>query len=321
MADLESRIAQDKDSMATMEITLDKLRHTLAAQMNTYRILDNKYQAALSTQVDQDKQLYKLEKTLDRVMAEDTEKVKSLESKDRHLEKDLDRALKRVNNLQTELHSVTGQYRDTLASLEDAKAKMVKMVPAEQASHDVCAARIHSGEKEVSKLSSKIVDLKSQVDRMSNDQAARNSTWASTENGYKDRIHLLTKSQTALELRLRDAQNARDLERAAHGQDLLRAQREKEKQEEMIQSLRRTQKQMQQEFMTMESRMRGEMSATKDLTNLLSQLKASIKRDSEAELRSLDELEKVRHFSSLITVAVCCVHVKLSNNLLCLPLF
>jgi chromosome segregation ATPase len=285
-----------------MESTLDKLRNTLAAQMGKYKILDNKYQAALSTQADQDKQLYKLEKTLDRVMAEDTDKVKILESKSRHLEKELERALKRVDILQMELHNVTRQYHDTLASLEESKVKMAKMVPAEKASHD--AARIHSGEKEVSKLSSKIVDLKAQVDRMSKDQAARDSAWALTENGYKDRIHLLTKSQTNLELRLRDAQNARDLEKAAHDQDLLRAKREKEKQEEMIQSLRRTQKQIQKEFSTMETRMRREMSAAKDLTDLLGKLKASIKRDSEAELRSLDELEKVRLLFTSLQSAV-----------------
>lgn len=282
--------------MAAMESTLDKLRHTLAGQMDKYKSLDSKYQAALQTQADQDKQLYKLEKTLDRVMAEDADKVKTLESKNRHLEKELNKALKRADNLQVELHTVTRQYQDALASLEKAKAQMAKMVPAEKASHDACAARIHSGEKEVAKLSSKIADLKSQVDRMSKDQAARDSTWALTENGYKDRIHLLTKSQMTLESRLRDAQNARDLEKAAHDQDLLRAQREKEKQEDMIQSLRRTQKQMQKEFMTLETRMRREMSATKDLTGLLGKLKASIKRDSEAELRSLDELEKVRLF-------------------------
>ncbi|KAG0062736.1 hypothetical protein BGZ89_010438 [Linnemannia elongata] len=300
MADLESRVAQDKDSLAAMESTLDKLRHTLAAQMDKYKALDSKYQVALQTQADQDKQLYKLEKTLDRVITEDADKVKALESKNRHLEKELNNALKRVDNLQVELHNVTHQYRDTLASLEKAKAQMAKMVPAEQASHDACAARIHSGEKEVAKLSSKILDFRSQVDRMSKDQAARDSAWALTENEYKDRIHLLTKSQTTLELRLRDAQNSRDLEKAAHDQDLLRAQREKEKQEDMIQSLRRTQKQMQKEFTTLETRMRREMSATKDLTNLLSKLKASIKRDSEAELRSLDELEK--EFKSRETV-------------------
>ncbi|KAG9064717.1 ankyrin repeat domain 30B [Linnemannia hyalina] len=292
MADLESRAAQDQDSMVTMESTLDKLRHTLAAQMDKYKSLDSKYQAALQIQADQDKQLYKLEKTLDRVKAEDSDKVETLESKSRHLEKDLNKALKRVDILQVELHAVTRQYQDTMASLERAKTQMTKMVPAEQASHDACAKRIHLGEKEVSKLSSKIADLKSQVDRMSKDQAARDSAWALTENRYKDRIHLLTKSRTTLELRLCDAQNARDLEKAAHDQDLLRAQREKEKQETMIQSLRRTQKQMQKEFTTLETRMRREMSATKDLTGLLSKLKASIKRDSEAELRSLDELEK-----------------------------
>ncbi|KAF9905295.1 hypothetical protein EC991_001843 [Linnemannia zychae] len=292
MADLESRVAQDKDSMASMESTLDKLRHTLAAQMDKYKTLDSKYQAALQTQADQDKQLYKLEKTLDRVMVEDAEKVKILESKNRHLEKELDKALKRVDNLQIELHNVTRQYHDTLALLEEAKAKMAKMVPAEQASHDACAARIHAGEKEVAKLSSKIVDLKSQVDRMLKDQSARDSAWASTESSYKERIHILTKSQHDLERQLRDAQSARDLEKAAHDQDLLRAEREREKQEEMIQSLRQSQMQMQKEFTTLETRMRREMSATKDLTDLLSKLKASIKRDSEAELRSLDELEK-----------------------------
>ncbi|KAF9146096.1 hypothetical protein BGX30_004376 [Mortierella sp. GBA39] len=282
MADLESRVAQDQDSMEAMESTLDKLRHTLAAQMDKYKSLDSKYQAALQIQADQDKQLYKLETTLDRAMTEDSDKVETLESNNRHLEKDLNKALKRVDILQVELHAVTRLYQDTLASLERAKAQMTKMVPAEQASHDACAARIHSGEKEVAKLSSKIVDMKSQVDRMSKDQAARDSAWALTENGYKDRIHLLTKSQTTLELRLRDAQNARDLEKAAHDQDLLRAQREKVKQETMIQSLRRTQKQMQKEFTTLETRMRREMSATKDLTGLLSKLKASIKRGSEA---------------------------------------
>ncbi|KAF9549206.1 hypothetical protein EC957_004506 [Mortierella hygrophila] len=292
MADLESRVAQDQDSMTAMESTLDKLRHTLAAQMDKYKSLDSKYQDALQIQADQDKQLYKLEKTLDRVKADDSDKVDTLEYKNRHLEKDLNKALKRVDILQVELHTVTRQYQDTLASLERAKAQMAKMVPAEQASHDACAARIHSGEKEVAKLSSKIVDLKSHVDRMSKDQAARDSAWALTENGYKDRIHLLTKSQKTLELRLRDSQNARDLEKAAHDQDLLRAQREKEKQETMIQSLRRTQKHMQKEFTTLETQMRREMSATKDLTGLLSKLKASIKRDSEAELRSVDELEK-----------------------------
>ena len=236
MADLESHAAQDEDSMAAMESTLDKLRHALAAQMDKYKFLDSKYQATLQTQPHQDKQLYKLEKTLDRVMAEDADKVNTLESKNRHLEKELNKVLKRVDNLQVELHTVTRQYHDTLASLEKTKAQMAKMVPTGQTSHDACATRTHSGEKEVTKLSSEIIDLKSQVGRMSMDQAARDSAWVLTENGYKDRIHLLTKSQTTLELRLRDAQNARDLEKAAHDQDLLRAQREKEKQEGMIQS-------------------------------------------------------------------------------------
>ncbi|KAF9128464.1 hypothetical protein BGW39_005030 [Mortierella sp. 14UC] len=292
MADLESRVAQDKDSMASMESALDKLRQTLSTQMDKYKALDSKYQAALQTQADQDKQFYKLEKTLDRVTAEDAEKARILESKNRHLEKELDKALKRVGNLQIELHNVTRQYHETLTRLEEAKAKMAKMVPAEQASHDACAAHIHAGEKEFAKLSSRIVDLKSQVGRMLKDQSACDSAWASTESGYKERIHILTKSQHHLEGQLWDAQNAQDLEKAAHDQDFIRAEREREKQEEMIQSLRRSQMQMQKEFTTLETRMRHEMSATKDLADLLGKLKASIKRDSEAELRSLDELEK-----------------------------
>ena len=54
---------------------------------------------------------------------------------------------------------------------------------------------------------------------------------------------------------------------------------------------------MQKGFTTLETRMRRDISATKGLTDLLGELKASIRRDSEANLRSLDELEKVRLFS------------------------
>ncbi|KAF9927695.1 hypothetical protein FBU30_002959 [Linnemannia zychae] len=291
-ADLESQVAQDKDSMATMESTLDKLRINLAAQIEKYKALDTKYQDALQTQADQDKQLYKLEKTLDRVTADDAEKVKGLESKKRHLEKELEKALKRVGTFQLDLHNVTRQYHDTLALLEDAKAQMAKMVPAEKASHVTCETRIRNGESEITKLSVKIADLKAQVHRLTKEQLSRDSAWASAESGYKDRIQTFIKNQHLFEAQLRDANNARDLEKAAHDQDLIRSQREKEKQDKVIQTLRHTQIQMQKEFTSMETRMRREMSAAKDLTDLLAKLRASIKRDSEAELRSLDELEK-----------------------------
>ncbi|KAF9084988.1 hypothetical protein BGX23_010067 [Mortierella sp. AD031] len=292
MADLESRVGQDRDSLAAMESMLDKLRHTLTAQMDKYKSLDSKYQTTLQLQADQDKQLYKLEKTLDRVTTEDAEKFKKLESKNRHLEKELDRALQTVDDFQVEIHNVTREYHGAMAALEMAKGQMAKMVPKGQANHDACAARVHAGEKEVAKLSSKILDLKNQIDRMAKDQAVRDSARLLSESGYKDRIHRLTKTQQSLESQLHDAHRACDHEKTAHDQDLVRAEREREKQEEVIQGLKQSQMKMQKEFTTMETRMRREMGAAKDLTGLLAKLKTSIKRDSEAELQSLDELEK-----------------------------
>ena len=143
---------KDKGTLSQLETTLDKLRHSLAAQMEKYKSLDSKYQSTLVIQSDQDQQLYRLEKKMDRVSAKDAEQQKRLDSKIRHLEKDLNDALHKIDSLQVEIHNVTRKYHETLKQLENADAKISKMVPAEKASHDACSARIHAGEKEVSRM-------------------------------------------------------------------------------------------------------------------------------------------------------------------------
>ncbi|GJJ67905.1 hypothetical protein EMPS_00251 [Entomortierella parvispora] len=290
--DLELRVSKDRDMLSQLESTLDKLRHSLASQMEKYKAVESKYQSTLAIQADQDKQLYQLEKKMDRISAEDMEKQKQLHSKNRHLEKELDDASNKIDDLQVEVHNVTRKYHETLKLLENANAKMFKMVPAEKANHDACATRIHAGEKEVTKLSNRIADLKATVDSLSADLIVREEQWKVSEHDYKSRIHSLTKSQHTLETELRNAGKQREQERLVHSQDRVRAQNEKQLDEELIQSLRHQVQQMQKEFTTMETRMRRERSATRDLVELLGNLRQSIKRGSEAELRSLDELEK-----------------------------
>jgi len=294
--------------------TLDKLRHSLSSQMEKYKALESKYQSTLTVQADQDKQLYQLEKKIDRISDEDKEKQKQLYSKNRHLEKELGDASIKIDDIRAEIHNVTRKYHETLKQLENANSKMSKMVPAEKANHDACAARIHAGEKEVTKLSNRIVDLKATVDGLNADLAVREEQWKASEIDYKSRVHSLTKSQHTLETELRNAEKQRGQERLAHDQDRARAQKERQKDEDLIQSLRHQAQQMQKELTTMETRMRRERSATKDLADLLGKLRQSIRRDSEAELRSLDELEKVEHMQK-------CNDDRLNATLTCPLLF
>ncbi|KAG0046256.1 hypothetical protein BGZ83_008557 [Gryganskiella cystojenkinii] len=291
-ADLEMHVAKDKESLIQLESTLDKLRHSLASQMEKYKNLDSKYQSTLVIQADQDKQLYQLEKKVARISAEDSEKQKHLRSQNRHLEKELDQALGKVEELQVEIHNVTRKYHEILKQLENANIKMAKMVPAEKASHDACAARVQAGEKEVSKLSGRIENMRVTIDELNADITVREQQWNAAEADYKSRISNLTKNQRSLETELRKTEKQRDQERQGREHDRLQAEKEIRKNEDMIQSLRHQSQRMQKEFTTMETRMRREMSTTKDLAELLGKLRQSIKRDSEAELRSLDELEK-----------------------------
>ncbi|KAG0256166.1 hypothetical protein BG011_004723 [Mortierella polycephala] len=65
--------------------------------------------------------------------------------------------------------------------------------------------------------------------------------------------------------------------------------------------LQRQAVQMQQEFSAMEMRVKSELVTTMDLTSMLSQFRKSMKMDSEAELKKLDELEsEIKNRSSIV---------------------
>ncbi|KAF9183872.1 Dipeptidyl aminopeptidase [Haplosporangium sp. Z 767] len=290
-ADLELRISKDKDSLSALEYTLDKLRASLAAQMDKYKTLDGKYRATLTIQANQDQQLLHLEKKLKRTASEESEQQQRLLTKNRQLEKELDQALQKVDGLQIEIHKVTRTYHDTLSQLENAKVKMLTMVSAKKANHDRCAANIQSREKEVARLSARIVDLQTTVVQLTKDQSIREKEWSQSESDHKDRVQSMTKARHSLESQLRDTEKSRDLERLGREQDRLRAERERHKLEETNRQLKSASEQMKKEFSLLETRMRQEMSTTKDLTDLLSKVRHNIKCDSE-ESRSLDELEK-----------------------------
>lgn len=69
------------------------------------------------------------------------------------------------------------------------------------------------------------------------------------------------------------------------------AQKEKVQSEHTIAELKDQSSQLQQDILTLETRMRQEMTTTKELTDMLAHLRKSMKRDSESELKKLDELE------------------------------
>lgn len=293
---MESRVNKGKELLAQLEGSNDKLKGSLAAQMERYKALDNKYQATLIVQTDQDRQLYKLEKNLERVTAEDADKLAQARSRIRHLEKEFEKDNEKIDEMQVHIHNVTRQYHNALAKLENATAQMANMIPATKANHDACAARIQDGECTISELDGRIDDLEKTIVHMTKKMDTQSGHWSVAESGYKDRIHKLTSGQNALETRLHAAEHGYNQERLGREQDHLRADRESQKKDGQIQGLRRANKQLQQEFTTMETRMRKEISTTKDLMDLLNKLRSNIKKDSEAELHNLDELEKVNFY-------------------------
>ncbi|KAG0032783.1 hypothetical protein BGZ81_010068 [Podila clonocystis] len=314
-ADLESRVTKGKDLLAQLEGSNDKLKGSLGAQVERYKALDNKYQATLIVQADQDKQLYKLEKTLERVTAEDADKLAQARSRIRHLEKELERDNEKIDEMQIQIHNVTRQYHNTLAKIENATAQMAGMVPAAEASHDACAARIQDGECTIAELDGRVFDLEKSIVHMTKKMDTHRGQWSTAESGYKDRIHKLTIGQNALEARLHAAEHGYDRERLGHEQDRLRAEREGQKKDEQIQEMRRANKQLQQEFTTMETRMRKEISTTKDLMELLNKLRNNIKRDSEVELHNLDELEKeIKSRSSVVVESIQTVRGRMDSG-------
>ncbi|KAF9953726.1 hypothetical protein BGZ70_000140 [Mortierella alpina] len=285
---LEKKVAQDGQTLSLLENTLDSLRASLATQMDRYKKLDIRYKATLVAQADQDRQLNQLERKLVQVAANDAEKHKQLQSRAHHLEAALDKALKKIGNYQLEIHNLTRSYHDALAQVESATAQMSKMVPQEQANHDACAARVQSSEREVARLSLRISDLKATVNRMSKERDDRARVWVDEEIGYKDQLIKMAKQQQVIEAQLRDA----DHERLGREQDRMRAEKNKRRLEDTVESLKQASRQLQKEFLVLEAHLRREMTTNSDLTGLLAKLRHSIQRDSAQELESLDHLEK-----------------------------
>ncbi|KAG0370711.1 hypothetical protein BGZ54_004656 [Gamsiella multidivaricata] len=182
-ADLESRAAKDSESLSMLENTLDRLRSALANQMESYKSLEHKYRSALALHSSQNQKLSYLEDSFSRITAEDSHKYKRLQSHSRLLVKDLEGALQRIKELQLEIHKASRSYHETLAQLQNARVTISKMVPTEEANHDLCATRIHAGEREVAELSARIAMMNEKTTRLMNEQDARKQAWKKMEAG------------------------------------------------------------------------------------------------------------------------------------------
>ncbi|KAF9414468.1 hypothetical protein BGZ94_000383 [Podila epigama] len=301
-AEFELAATRNKGLLARLESSNDKLKGTVAVQMEQLRALENKYQSSQLVQANQDKELVKLKRTLQQVTAEDKEKAAKLRSRVHHLEMELEQNGVKIKDLQVQVHNSTRQYHNALASLEKAKEQMSGMVPAERANHDACAARIRDGEQMVTELEGRVEDLQTTIQHLAQKLEAQGDRWAVAESENKERIERLQRGRGQLETKLHDMEHSYNKERQRHEQDRLGAEREAQKKEGQIQALRRANMHLQKEFSVMETRMKSEMSITKNLTDLLTRLRNSIKRDSEAELRSLDELEKELKLRSIAVV-------------------
>ncbi|KAF9559750.1 hypothetical protein EC968_006492 [Mortierella alpina] len=292
LSTMEEKVTKDGQTLSLLENTLDSLRASLTTQMDKYKALDVRYKATLATQAAQDKQLYQLERKLSQVTRNDAVKHKQLELRSHRLETALDKALKKVESYQLEIHNVTRSYHDALAQLERASMQMSRMVPKEQASHDACATRVQSSEKEIARLSLRLSDLQAIVKRMSTEHDGRARAWADAEARYEDKLTKMAKQQQMIELQLRDAEQGRNHERLGREQDRMRAEKSKQRQDDTAEALKQAYRQLQKEFLVLETHLSREVTTNKDLTDLLAKLRTSIQRDSAKELESLDHLDK-----------------------------
>lgn len=270
----ESTIAKDKEMLAVHEASIAKLQASLSAQLEKYQSLEKAHQSDLKLQTDQSKQLHSLEDNLQKLSTEDTAKLQQDQQRIHELEKEMQGSVQQVQRLQGEIQKANKAHRDTVAKLESAQAQIAKMVSAE----------------EVAKINARLQESKASVSHLNKDLLAKES-----------QIQNMTKGQAALEARLMELQRGQEhdhrLSEKEHQvllQERAMAAEEKRKDEEIISTLRRASLKLEQDFSTMETKMKKEMNTTKELTDKLTMLRKSMKKDSQAELKKLDELEEVK---------------------------
>lgn len=142
---------------------------------------------------------------------------------------------------------------------------------------------------EMAKLGIRLQESKASVSHLNKDLLAKES-----------QIQKMTKGQAALEARTQELQRVQghdhhqlEKEHQALLQERALAAEEKRKDEEIISTLRRASQKMEKEFSVMETKLKKEMSTTQELTDKLKTLRKSMMKDSQAELKELDELEDV----------------------------
>ncbi|KAG0088538.1 hypothetical protein BGZ92_006040 [Podila epicladia] len=171
-----------------------------------------------------------------------------------------------------------------IQSLDNDKLRLAQEITIKETLIEELQQRL---EDEMAKLGTRLQESKASVSHLNKDLLSKES-----------QIQKMTKGQAALEARTQELQRCQEhdhhqleKEHQVLLQERALAAEEKRKDEEVIATLRRASRKMEQEYSAMETKLKKEMSMTQDLTDKLATLRKSITKDSQAELKKLDELE------------------------------
>ncbi|KAG0027864.1 hypothetical protein BGZ81_005236 [Podila clonocystis] len=216
---------------------------------------------------------------------EQAEKLNGMVSKLEKEQKMLKGLVSKGDKSEIKMKEKVSSLEAHIQSLDNDKVRLAEEISIKETLIEELQQRL---EDEVAKLGTRLQESKASVSHLNKDLLAKES-----------QIQKMTKGQTALESRVQELQrgqehNHQQLEKEHQVllQERALSAEEKRKDEEIISTLRRASLKMEKEFATIETKMKKEMSTTQELTDKLAVLRKSMMKDSQAELKKLDELEE-----------------------------
>lgn len=217
---------------------------------------------------------------------EQAEKLSGMVSKLEKEQKMLKDLVSKGDKSEIKMKEKVSSLEAHIQSLDNDKIRLAQEISIKESLIEELQQRL---EDELAKLGTRLQESKASASHLNKDLLAKES-----------QVQRMTKGQASLEARVQELQHGHELDHhqlEKEHQVLLReralAAEEKRKDEEIISTLRRASLKMEQEFSAMETKMKKAMSTTQELTDKLATLRRSMKKDSQAELKKLDELEEV----------------------------
>ncbi|KAF9902640.1 hypothetical protein EC991_004736 [Linnemannia zychae] len=331
-SDRKRRASEIEESQLKYAATKDALEHRIADLESAKLNLEKKVQSEHQHEVHELElvaqvkellgwkqnavvQVHELEAAMTRLQTEkdqQTERATTFERQTLDLQLQLQNtALERANALeQCEKLSISiSKLEKEIASLKSVIVQHDKSDAKTQAHMTNLQGQVQSLEaaramlqKDVNSMDARILELEEKLKIQASEAKKALEAKEKTIQGLNARVTDLDKTTTHLqssleksEASLQKSQNAalstKNLLTSANSQ-IATLQSAASESATLIQTLRSQVTTLHEQITTMETKMQQEMSNTKELTEMLAQLRGSMKRDSEAELKKLDRLEK-----------------------------